>query len=287
MDPGPALRHDRGDDRRGTLRDHHAPCRGVPLRQPEAGGGLQRHRPADRPRAPGLHGQRDGARGHRIRAGSHRPLRGNRRPGEQAAPDAPGRRDLLQRRPTQDDARSAVHGEVRPGPRCGAGVGCAGRRGAAGDRVGRAGTRRALQAGGGRGPLSRAVVPLRHDPRRGGAPRTPCHAGRTGSDPPPQGRADPHHRRGRQGAPEGEGAPCGTVPRHRQAGHAVDRGSRCLLPPPRSGRSPHDPQAHEGTEVLERDDRRRDQARVPAPSDAHLPARLDRLGGAPLRAGRG
>ncbi len=55
------------------------------------------------------------------------------------------------------------------------------------------------------------------------------------------------------------------------------------LPPPRGRRCSHDADAHEGPAVQQRDGRRRHQARLPAPADAHLPAGLDRLGRAPLR----
>ena len=45
---------------------------------------------------------------------------------------------------------------------------------------------------------ARAVVPRRHRARRRHPPRAARHARRAGPDPPPQGRARPHDRRGRQ-----------------------------------------------------------------------------------------
>ena len=83
-------------------------------------------------------------------------------------------------------------------------------------------------------------------------------------------------------------APRRPVPRHRQAGDPGDRAQRGQLPPPRGGRRPDDPPAHEGAQVLQRIGGRRLPARVPPPAVPRLRRRrLDRRRRASLRPRRG
>ena len=76
------------------------------------------------------------------------------------------------------------------------------------------------------------------------------------------------------------------VPRRRQAADACHHRRRRELPPPRGRRGAHDADAHGGAALLGRRHRHRGAAGRAAPALPHLPAGLDRQGGAPLRARR-
>ena len=120
---------------------------------------------------------------------------------------------------------------------------------AARDRVARAHPRRARQADGRRPSVGRTLVPRRHRPGRALPARAAGAASRARPDPPPQGRAEPHDRRGRERAPAGTGRrrsarlrlphhpPGRAVPRRRQAGDArLPVGEGHDVPPPRRRR---------------------------------------------------
>ena len=68
-------------------------------------------------------------------------------------------------------------------------------------------------------------------------PELPGPGPRAGPDPPPQGRAGAHARRGRQDVAEPVAAPGRALPRRRQAAHARHHRRRRELPPPRGRRA--------------------------------------------------
>ena len=105
----------------------------------------------------------------------------------------------------------------------------------------------------------------RHRAGRGVPARAAGDAPRAGPDPPPQGRAGPHDRRGRERAPatprpdfDFRHAAGRAVPRRRQAQDPlVPRRQGRDVPPPRGGRRPHDARADAGAALLQRRHRAR------------------------------
>ena len=209
LDAGRALRHDRRQEarapRRSRLRDHHPPRRGLPRRLAQARRRVQRP-DRGRPVAPRLHHQRDGAGAHHRLADAGRPVRRCRRSAHPHPAHAAGAGDQLQRRPAAHAARGPLHRPPAGHPGARAGRGREGDEGAAGDRVGRAHSRRARQADHPAAPDGRAVVRHRHRPGRRVPARAADDAAGAGPDPSPQGRAHAHPGRGGERAPAGRAA---------------------------------------------------------------------------------
>ena len=199
-------RHVRGDGSAPDGGDHHVQGRGVRRRLTEAARDVRR-RHRDRPQPPGLHGERDGPRAP--------PRRGGSTPGAELVDPFGGAADLAAatlRTPLapevsfDDDplrmlraARFIAGYGLTPVPELVAAV--RGPRPAPRDRVGRAHPRRARQADRARSSVGRALVPGRHRPGRALPARAPGVAARARSDPPPQGRPQPHDRGGRERPP--------------------------------------------------------------------------------------
>ena len=143
-------------------------------------------------------------------------------------------------------------------------------------------------------PGRRPVVLRRHRPGRALPARAAGAAPRARPDPPPQGRAQPHHRRRRERRPRAlrrlrlpRHPPRRAVPRRRQAAHPrLPAGQGHDVPPPRRRRGPHDPEADGGAALPDGRHRRGVRAGGPAPALPHLQDGVERLGGAPLRARR-
>ena len=170
------------------------------------------------------------------------------------------------------------------------------RGGPAGDRVAGADPRRAGQADRRRSAVGGAVVPRRHRPGRALPARAAGAAPRARPDPPPQGRAEPHDRRGRERAParrrrrlrlprspawrrcsttSASRAPAGTSRARATTFHHHDVvGARMTR------------RAHGGAALPVGRHRRRRRARLPAPALPHLQDGVERLGRAALRARR-
>ena len=145
-----------------------------------------------------LHRQRHGPAARRPeRARAHRPVRRGRRPRRQAAAHAAGARGQLQRRSAAHAAGGPLHRRLRarrPSPSWSDAVAAMRHRleivsaERIRDELDKLHHRRLARR--------RAVVLRRHRPGRGVPARAAGHAPRAGPDPPPQGRAGPHHRRG-------------------------------------------------------------------------------------------
>ena len=146
--PGQALRHDRRQDGRPHLRDHHPPGRGV--RRPTPASPTWRSPTRSRPTCPGATSRSTPWRSRCPTAELIDPFGGAGRPGRQPAAHAAGARGVVQRRPAADAARRPVHRRLRAGARPRAGRGGEDAARPAGDRLGRAHPRRARQADGGR-----------------------------------------------------------------------------------------------------------------------------------------
>ena len=147
--PGQALRHDRRQEGRPHLRDHHPPGRGVHARLPQARGRVRRRR-RGRPLPPRLHRQRHGARAR------HRPSTPSSSIPSAALADLAAHRlrtpavagRVVHRRPAAHAAGRPVHRRLRPRPRPRPGRRRAPAARPARDRVRRAHPRRARQAAG-------------------------------------------------------------------------------------------------------------------------------------------
>src|SRR6202042_945382 len=97
------------------------------------------------------------------------------------------------------------------------------------------------------------VVPGPHRAVRRIPPRATGPGPRTGPDPPPQGRAGPHHRGRREHVAGPTAPPRRPLPRRGQTQDPILRTPRGgVVPPPRGGRGPHDPRSHEGAALLVR-----------------------------------
>ena len=211
---GSAVRHRGLPQGRHHAGDHDVSRRGVPPRQPQAGGRvLRRHR--DRPLAARLHRERDGVAAPGARA--RRPVRRRGRPRRPSAPDAARARGVVPRRSAADAASGALDRAVRAGARPGVDRGGGRVATPARDRERGADPRRAVEAAAGRRPHHRPVVPGRDRPLRRVPARAQPDAARAGSHPHAQGRARAHHRRGAQHQAGADRAPGRVVPRRGQA----------------------------------------------------------------------
>ena len=113
-------------------------------------------------------------------------------------------------------------------------------------------------------------------------PELPGSGPRTGPHPPSQGRAGPHAGRDGQDV-EGPHPPAGRpLPRCGQAEDAGHHRRRRDLPPSRDGGRAHDPGPHDGPALLGRGHRHGGAVGRAPSAVPHLPAGLDRQGGAPL-----
>ena len=238
----------------------------------------------DRPVPARLHGQRDGAAP--ARAPADRPVRRPRRPRRRRLrtpldPEVSFADDPLR---MLRAARFMAGYGLKPDAELVDAVRT--RAPPPGDRLGRAHPRRARQARRGRDARRSALwFVVRHRAGRGVPARAAGARARAGPDPPAQGRARPHAGGGRQDVGRGPAAAPGrAVPRRGQAARpAPSAPGGGQLPPPRGGRGPHDPGADGGAALPERRDRHGDPPRRAAPAVPHLPAGVDRPGGAPLR----
>ena len=199
-----ALRHDRSEAQhwpRGTnVRDHDVPLRRLRRRLAQAAGLVLGH---DRrgPRPARLHDQRDRPRadGHPVGSSGARrsPWRGAR-PGQSGSAHPACAAAQLRRRPAADVAGGPLHRPLRADTGSRGGGRRPGQRRSIGDRLGGTDPRRARQADRARPARRRAVVLRGHRPRRALLARASRPAPRTRPDSPPQGRAEPHDRRGRR-----------------------------------------------------------------------------------------
>ena len=213
---GRALRDGQRDRRRRPVRGHDVPLRRVPPREPQARGRVRR-RHRDRPLAPRLLRERDGAAPARSPMLVD-PFDGAIDLAERRLRTPHRARRLVHRRPAADAARGALHRRLRA------------RAGARAGRGGRASTAtgsRSSSAERIRDELSKLLVVddpgpglwflAAHRALRRVPARAQRDAARAGPDPPPQGRARAHDRGRAEGEPRPRAAARRAAARRRQA----------------------------------------------------------------------
>ena len=209
MEPRQALRDHRAHARRTPFRDHHAQGGSLRARLPQARGPIrQRHR--DRPVAPGLHCERDGAQSAGSRAG--RSIRRHHRSRGEAVAHPARSRGVVLRRSSAHAQGGPVHRRLRPQAR---------RRAREGRRNHGVTPRYRLQgADQGRvGQIARvaqsvagALVHRQHGASRGVPSRAPGSRPRAGPGSAAQGRSRPYDRRRREDETRQDSSPGGALP---------------------------------------------------------------------------